>query len=112
MPNYSITVDLSDHRLYLIDGDLVVKSYPVGIGKLATQTPHGEFIIVNKQNNPGGPYGAFWLGLSEPHYGIHGTNAPWSIGKSVSQGCIRMYNQDVLELAGMVGVGTPVKIRP
>ncbi|MFM9277210.1 L,D-transpeptidase [Paenibacillus jiagnxiensis] len=112
MPNYSITVDLSDHRLYLMDGGRVVRSYPVGIGKIATQTPHGRFTIVSKQKNPGGAFGAFWMGLSAPHYGIHGTNAPWSIGQSVSHGCIRMQNSDVLELAGMVSVGTPVTIRP
>lgn len=112
MPNYNIVVDISDHRLYLYDGSQMVQSYPVALGKLATQTPNGRFIIINKQPNPGGPFGAFWMGLSKPHYGIHGTNAPWSIGKSVSHGCIRMQNKDVLELAKKVPIGTPVMIRP
>ncbi|MBU5443434.1 L,D-transpeptidase [Paenibacillus sp. CECT 9249] len=109
---YRIIVDLSDRMLYLLNDDIVVRGYPVGIGKMLTQTPSGEFTIVNKSPNPGGPFGAYWMGLSKPHYGIHGTNNPSSIGKEVSHGCIRMYNQDVLELAKMIPVGTRVTIRP
>ncbi|MNJ31749.1 L,D-transpeptidase [Paenibacillus bouchesdurhonensis] len=111
MPNYRIIVDLSDRQLYLLDGDTVVRSFPVGIGKMLTQTPTGEYAIINKQPNPGGPFGAFWMGLSKPHYGIHGTNNPSSIGHEVSHGCIRMYNQDVLTLSSLVPVGTRVTIR-
>ena len=112
MPTYRIIVDLSDRQLYLLDNNIVVRGFPVGIGTMITQTPAGEFTIINKQANPGGPYGVFWMGLSKPHYGIHGTNNPSSIGKQVSQGCIRMYNEDVLELSKMVPVGTRVTIRP
>jgi lipoprotein-anchoring transpeptidase ErfK/SrfK len=78
---------------------------------MVTETPTGEFTIVNKQANPGGPYGAFWMGLSKPSYGIHGTNDPSSIGRMVSRGCIRMYNDDVLALTKLVPVGTRVTIR-
>jgi len=53
-----------------------------------------------------------WMSLSKEHYGIHGTNDPSSIGKAVSRGCVRMYNQDVLQLASIVPNGTPVSIRP
>jgi lipoprotein-anchoring transpeptidase ErfK/SrfK len=111
MPQKRIVVDLSDRRLYLFDGDNQIRSYPVGIGRIAAATPTGSMHIVSKSPNPGGPFGAYWLGLSKPHYGIHGTNDPSSIGKRVSHGCIRMYNQDVLELAKTVSVGTPVTIR-
>jgi lipoprotein-anchoring transpeptidase ErfK/SrfK len=111
MPNYRIIVDLSDRRLYLLDGDTVVRGFPVGIGKMLTRTPRGDYTIVNKQADPGGPFGAFWMGLSKPHYGIHGTNDPSSIGREVSHGCIRMYNSDVLELSGLVPIGTRVTIR-
>ncbi len=86
MPDYRIIVDLSDRQLHLLDGNIVTRSFPVGIGRMVTQTPTGEFTIVNKQANPGGPFGAFWMGLSKPHYGIHGTNNPSSIGHLVSQG--------------------------
>lgn len=112
MPKYRIIVDLSDRKLHLLEGDTVRKTYPVGIGTLAAATPQGSFTIRNKAPNPGGPYGSYWLGLSKPHYGIHGTNDPSSIGKRVSQGCIRMYNHDVVELAKLVPIGTSVRIRP
>jgi len=52
------------------------------------------------------------MGLSRPHYGIHGTNDPSSIGKFVSHGCIRMYNSDVVGLSNLVPIGTQVTIRP
>lgn len=112
MPVYRIIVDLSDRHLHLLDGNTVVRSFPVGIGKMVTQTPTGEFTIINKQANPGGPYGAFWMGLSKPHYGIHGTNDPSSIGRMVSLGCIRMYNDDVIALSKIVPIRTRVTIRP
>lgn len=111
MPNYRIIVDLTQRMLYLLDNDIVIRGFPVGIGKMLTQTPQGEFTIINKQPNPGGPFGAFWMGLSKPHYGIHGTNDPSSIGQVVSHGCIRMYNEDVLALASIVPIGTRVTIR-
>ncbi|MNW52761.1 putative L,D-transpeptidase YkuD [compost metagenome] len=111
MPSYRIIVDLSDRMLYLLDNNIVVKAYPVGIGKMLTQTPEGEYTIVNKAPNPGGPFGAYWMGLSRPHYGIHGTNDPSSIGHEVSHGCIRMFNEDVVQLASMVPIGTRVTIR-
>ena len=112
MPNYRIIVELSDRQLHLLDGNIVTRSFPVGIGRMVTQTPTGEFTIVNKQANPGGPFGAFWMGLSKPHYGIHGTNNPSSIGHLVSHGCIRMYNVDVLALSKLVPIHTRVTIRP
>jgi lipoprotein-anchoring transpeptidase ErfK/SrfK len=112
LPKYRIIIDLSDHNLYLLDGNTVVRSFPIAVGKMLTRTPSGEYTIVNKQANPGGPFGAFWMGLSRPHYGIHGTNDPSSIGREVSHGCIRMYNEDVLQLAAIVPIRTPVTIRP
>lgn len=107
---YSIVIDLSDRRLYLFNNGVAVKSYPVGVGKFSTPTPSGNYSIVNKRPNPGGPFGAMWMGLSLPHHGIHGTNNPGSIGGYVSHGCIRMQNHDVLELSRLVSIGTPVKI--
>ncbi|CAM3416533.1 L,D-transpeptidase [Marinicrinis lubricantis] len=112
MSKYHIIIDLSDFKLHLYEDGKWVKTYPVGVGTIATATPTGRYTIVNKQRNPGGPYGAFWMGLSKPHYGIHGTNDPSSIGKRVSKGCIRMHNKDVLELSAKVPIGTAVTIRP
>lgn len=105
-----LDVNTKKHRLTLLDGNKVIKRYRVAIGKMLTPTPTGSYTIINKEKNPGGPFGAFWMGLSKPHYGIHGTNNPSSIGKNVSHGCIRMYNNDVLELANIVPIGTNVYI--
>jgi lipoprotein-anchoring transpeptidase ErfK/SrfK len=52
-----------------------------------------------------------WVGLSKPHYGIHGTPLPGMIGKTESHGCIRLTNWTVAELAGLVGPGTEVVLR-
>lgn len=109
---YAITIDLSDRRLYLFQNGTAVKSYPVGVGKMTTPTPKGTYHIASKMLNPGGPFGAMWMGLSLPHHGIHGTNNPGSIGNYVSHGCIRMHNSDVLELSRLVEIGTQVKIIP
>lgn len=108
---YSIIVDLSDRQLYLLkDGNITI-TYPIGVGKMFTPTPTGSYYIVSKVLNPGGAFGAMWMGLSQPHYGIHGTNNPKSIGQQVSHGCIRMYNSDVLQLARLIPIETPVIIR-
>ncbi|MCG7334805.1 L,D-transpeptidase [Sporosarcina sp. ACRSM] len=105
-----IDIATQKHQLKLYDGHRLVKTYPIAVGRMVTATPIGTYRLINKQRNPGGPFGAFWMGLSKPHYGIHGTNNPASIGRSVSHGCIRMRNKDVLELASKVPIGTTVQI--
>ncbi|GFP74550.1 L,D-transpeptidase [Clostridium fungisolvens] len=109
---YSITINTEAHTLTLFKSGNFFKSYTVAVGKSSTPTPKGTFKIINKAINPGGPFGVRWLGLDAPNgdYGIHGTNNPASIGKNVSNGCIRMYNKDVLELSSLVPLGTVVKI--
>jgi hypothetical protein len=52
--------------------------------------------------------GLVWIGISKPHYGLHGASDPGLIGRTYSDGCIRMTNWDALELAKLVAVGTPV----
>jgi LysM repeat protein len=105
-----IEVDTSNFRLTLFRGNSIFRTYPVAIGKPSTPTPLGTWTVVNKQVNPGGPYGTRWMGLSAPHYGIHGTSNPASIGKRASNGCVRMFNNDVNELFNLVPVGTVVRI--
>lgn len=107
---FTIRISLVPRRLTLLRDGKLFKSYPVGVGKTTTPTPTGHFAIANKRPHPGGPFGAMWLGLSVNHYGIHGTNNPASIGGYVSNGCIRMHNRDVLDLASYVNIGTPVII--
>lgn len=105
-----IDVSTSRHELKMFDDDRLIKTYPIAVGKMLSPTPTGTYRIINKHYNPGGPYGVLWMGLSRPHYGIHGTNDPSSIGKDVSHGCIRMFNADVLELSSKAPVGTQVAI--
>ena len=105
-----INVSTSQQQLKLFDGNRLIKSYPIAVGKILSPTPSGTYTIINKQLNPAGPFGVLWMGLSRPHYGIHGTNNPSSIGKNVSHGCIRMFNHDVLELSSRVPIGTRVFI--
>lgn len=105
-----IDVSTSKHQLKLFDGNRLIKVYPIAVGKILSPTPYGTYKIMNKQLHPPAPFGVLWMGLSKPHYGIHGTNNPASIGKNVSHGCIRMFNQDVQELSSRVPIGTRVSI--
>lgn len=109
---YRILINTNAHKLTLFRDNIIYKTYTVATGKPSTPTPKGTFKIINRAINPGGPFGARWLGLNAPNgdYGIHGTNNPASIGKSVSNGCIRMYNDQVIELSSLVPIGTVVTI--
>lgn len=109
---YIIVVDTKKLVLTLYKNSVIFRTYRVCAGKPSTPTPKGNYYIINKAIDPGGPFGARWLGLSIRFgdYGIHGTNAPYSIGKHLSNGCIRMYNNDVIELSSFVEIGTPVTI--
>ncbi|MFZ5634631.1 MAG: L,D-transpeptidase family protein [Bacillota bacterium] len=99
-------------RLNYYNGDKIIKTYPVAVGKPSTPTPLGSYKVVNKIIKPGDILGTRWMGLDIPNgpYGIHGTNNPSSIGKFISNGCIRMYNGDVEELFPKINIGTPVII--
>lgn len=107
-----IIVNIAAKRLVLYRNGVPLREYIVSTGKPETPTPVGVFEIVNKEIDPGGPYGTRWLGLSASGYGIHGTNDPASIGKAVSNGCIRMYNEDAETLFNITPVGTVVRILP
>ncbi|MBM7616283.1 L,D-transpeptidase family protein [Alkaliphilus hydrothermalis] len=109
---YSIEIDLSKKILVLKKFSEVITSYPVAVGKPATPTPKGDWKIIQKTLNPGGPFGTRWMRLNVPWggYGIHGTDTPTSIGTAASNGCIRMFNEDVEALYDIVPLGTPVKI--
>lgn len=107
-----IIISVSGKRLSVFRNGRLNKEYIVATGKPETPTPIGTFTIVNKEVDPGGPYGTRWLGLSIRGYGIHGTNAPESIGTAASNGCIRMYNEDVEALFDVTPIGTVVRILP
>lgn len=108
---YHIYIDLNENMLYLYKEGELYKSYPVSGGTTYTPSPLGTWKIISKANWGEG-FGGSWMGLNVPwgKYGIHGTDEPWSIGKSMSKGCIRMYNKDAKELKGIVYIGTEVTI--
>ncbi|MDR3270722.1 MAG: L,D-transpeptidase [Peptococcaceae bacterium] len=106
-----IVIHTAQHQLAFYAHNRLIRRYPIAIGKPETPTPHGHYTIAHKSLYPGGVFGSRWLGLSLPKYGIHGTNDPSSIGKSVSLGCIRMHNKDVEQLYTMLPIGAPVVIR-
>ena len=126
-------VRIGERKLYLVLGEGRAMRYTVGVGRAGRQwagrsyvdgkhirpawSPPAE-IRRDKPNlpsvipggSPANPMGAAALTLSGGDYAIHGTNSPSSIGGFVSYGCIRMYNQDIVDLYGRVGVGTPVVV--
>lgn len=122
-PKRLIIVSILDRKLALIEDGEVKKIYPVAVGKVNTPSPAGEFEIVNRLDNPTyyhpgtvigpgpeNPLGTRWIGLNQKGYGIHGTNAPRSIGKAASHGCVRMAKRDLEELFQIVKVGDKVEI--
>jgi len=109
--NLYIFVDITENKMYLISEGKVVKTYPVSSGKYKTPSPIGTWTITSKARWGEG-FGGYWMGFNVPWgmYGIHGTNEPWSIGRSLSHGCIRMFNKDVAELYKITPIGTKVTI--
>ncbi len=127
-----IVIDLSSFKLRLYRDGKAVMTFPIAVGMPAYPTPTGNYSIVNKQADPtwtpppdsswakglgpippgpGNPLGTRWIGTSAPLVGIHGTNAPSSIGTRASHGCIRMRIPDVEKLYEQVAVGMPVQMR-
>jgi lipoprotein-anchoring transpeptidase ErfK/SrfK len=119
-----ILIDVSQHRLYFYKaGRLVLKS-AAAIGKPSTPTPLGTFFVTQRfvVSPTTGPFGPRALGISAfsnvlrtwtdgGPIGIHGTNEPFSIGAPVSHGCVRLPNDRIIRLFGLVPLGTPVLIR-
>ena len=129
----TIVVRTTERRLYYVLGDGRAIRYPVGVGKAGKQWAgvtriDGKYVapawsppaLVKRDKPslpnviPGGspknPMGAAALTLAGGEYAIHGTNVPGSVGGFVSYGCIRMYNQDVVDLYSRVSVGTTVMV--
>lgn len=128
-----IIVSFGDRRLYHITKTGQAMSYPIAIPREQSRW-QGNTVVSQKRENPdwrptpdmlkenpklpswvpGGhpmnPLGVRALYLGSSTYRIHGTDAPWTIGQNVSKGCIRMFNEDVIELYPKVPVGTKVVV--
>jgi len=126
----TIVIDTNAKYLYLVQSDGTARRYGVGVGKPGFEwagthkisrkaewpdwRPPAEMrqrrpdLPVFMAGGPENPLGARALYLGSTLYRIHGSNQPWTIGHAVSSGCIRMRNEDVMDLYERVGVGTTV----
>jgi lipoprotein-anchoring transpeptidase ErfK/SrfK len=121
---YRIVIELSARRLRAFEGATVLLEDTVAIGAPDTPTPTGDYYIVAllKAPNPNTVYGPYAYGLSghsdvlesfaggDAEVGIHGNNDADVLGKDVSHGCVRMSNDGITRLAGLLPLGAPVSI--
>ncbi len=133
-----VVVDKSDGVLRVYDADeKLVAQFPATMGSKHDPLPIGTWKIQGASYNPpfhynpklfwdaddksgkqllppgpNGPVGVVWLDLNKPHYGIHGTPSPETIGRAESHGCIRLTNWDAARLSLMVKPGTEAKFQP
>lgn len=117
-----LVLDRKRLRATLMRGGKIVFRAPIGIGKAKWPTPRGEFYVRNKLTKFDDPfYGPIAFGTSARSavltdwpkggfVGIHGTNRPSLLPGRVSHGCVRLRNRDILRLAKLMPVGTPIEI--
>ena len=131
-----LTINLAEMRIFYLPASIKSQEpafFPLGIGREGWDTPEGQFSVILKKeaplwrvpqsireenpdlpdfvpSGPNNPLGEYWLGLSAPGYGLHGTNRPFGVGRRISHGCIRLYDQDIETLFHSVDPGTPVRI--
>jgi lipoprotein-anchoring transpeptidase ErfK/SrfK len=128
----TIVIDTPNKFLYLVEGNGKALRYGIGVGKPGFTwsgvktisakkewpdwTPPAEMLQRrpdlprHMEGGPQNPLGARAMYLGSTLYRIHGSNEPWTIGTNVSSGCIRMRNQDVIDLYGRVNVGAKVVV--
>lgn len=134
----TLVVNVPQRMLFALDGQSDILGYPVALGRRDWPTPLGDFTVMNKEEDPtwdvpvsiqeemrregrpvlqkvppssANPLGAFWLGLSLGSVGIHGTNAPSSIYRHTTHGCIRLHPDDIAKLYPLVPVGAKGVVR-
>ena len=132
-----IVISDGGRYLHALDAsDRIVYHFPATLGSDYSPSPSGDYRITNIAHDPTWHYqpdllegvdddkpdavlpagpnnavGVVWMQLSRPHYGIHGTSAPETIGYATSNGCVRLTNWDAEFLANQAGSGTPVEFR-
>lgn len=132
-----IVVSDGGHYLHARDANgRILYHFPSTLGSSYAPTPSGEYEVTRIARDPtwhyqpelltgvpdheedavlpagpNNPVGLVWIALSRPHYGIHGTSAPETIGYATSNGCVRLTNWDALFLADRIGTGVPVLFR-
>jgi len=128
----TIIVNTSERRLYLIQDNGTALKYGIGVGRVGFTWAGTTRVVAKKEwpdwtpppemlerrpdlphfmaGGPENPLGARAMYLGSSLYRIHGSNEPWTIGQAVSSGCIRMRNEDVIDLYEKVKVGTKVVV--
>ena len=133
----TIIIDTSERRLYHVMGNGKAMRYGVGVGRdgftwqgknrisrkaewpgwtppevmRRREAAKGRILPRYMEGGPNNPLGARAMYIGSTIYRIHGTNQPWTIGKAMSSGCIRMANDDVRHLYERVDIGTRVVVR-
>ena len=128
----TVVIDTPNHFLYLVGSDGKATRYGIGVGRpgftwsgthtVSTKKEWPDWVpppeMLKRQpslphfmaGGPNNPLGARAMYLGSTLYRIHGSNEPWTIGKNVSSGCIRMRNADVIDLYSRVKLGTKVVV--
>jgi lipoprotein-anchoring transpeptidase ErfK/SrfK len=134
----TVVISTGERFLYLVEAGGTARRYGVGVGKegfgwsgtqnisrksewpewippeemkIRVKAKEGRILPDKMEGGPNNPLGARAMYLGSSLYRIHGTNQPWTIGQAVSSGCIRMRNEDVVDLYERVKVGTKVIVR-
>jgi lipoprotein-anchoring transpeptidase ErfK/SrfK len=119
-----VSVDLSEHAVRVYRSGALRYRVPGATGAASSPTPPGDYVVTDRVAFGGGALGSFAFGISgiQPRLpagwsggdqlAIHGTNEPWSIGRSVSAGCVRVSEWSLDRFRPLLRLGTPVMIRP
>ncbi|CAN7377161.1 L,D-transpeptidase [Mesorhizobium sp. LjNodule214] len=136
-PKGSIVINTTERRLYYILGDGKALRYAVGVGKeglewsgrdtisskkdwpdwrppaemRSREASKGRVLPARVEGGPNNPLGARALYIGNTLYRVHGTNQPWTVGQANSSGCIRMTNEDVIDLYDRVRIGAQIIVR-
>lgn len=123
-----LVLRLGVKKVEVYEGDKIIASFPVAVGKKGWETPKGQFKVIQMIENPSwenpwtgkvsppspnGPLGERWIGFwtnGKDFIGFHGTPGENLIGQAVSHGCVRMKNRDIKELFKLVSLGVPVTV--
>lgn len=132
-----IVVNVPQRMLFWIPSDGSIQEFPVAAGRRAWETPVGDFTVATRETDPTwdvplsiqaemrregkpvlkrvppspqNPLGKYWIGLSTPNLGIHGTNSPSSIYSLVTHGCMRLHPEDIEQMFPQVEIGMSVRI--
>jgi lipoprotein-anchoring transpeptidase ErfK/SrfK len=132
----SLLLDKKRHTLQAMDkGGKVIAQFPVSVAGRLDEIPDGTLKVTSEvrdpvfdfdpaklgDNNPrhsrtkiaagpNSPIGVMWMGLSKPHYGLHGTPQPQLVGRGETHGCVHLTNWDILKLSALSSPGIPVHV--